>query len=124
MTGIDRQSRKRAETRGRLAERLAGIWLSLKGYHILEHRWKTKSGEVDLIARKGPLLVFVEVKARKTASDGVEAVSWTARRRIEKAAIQYISSRRYSSATSYRFDIVTVSGLRLSHRRNAWLDGD
>ena len=68
-------SRRRAERRGRLAEWAAALCLRLRGYRILALRHRTPLGEIDLIARKGDLVVFVEVKARRIEGRAVDAVS-------------------------------------------------
>ncbi len=102
------QKRIRAERLGRWSEYRAALALLLKGYRILALRYKTKSGEVDIIARRGDLVIFVEVKARKDLRAGVDAVSYTAERRIENAADHWL--RRQSDATrlSLRHDIIVV----------------
>src|SRR3712207_8606209 len=61
--------RRRAEQGGRRAERLAALWLQLKGWKILGRRVRTPVGEVDLVARRGRTVAFVEVKARATAEE-------------------------------------------------------
>jgi putative endonuclease len=61
--------RQQAEKRGRQAERLAGWWLRLKGWQIVGRRLRTPAGEVDLVARRGSMLAFAEVKARATGTD-------------------------------------------------------
>ena len=79
-------SRQQAEQGGRRAERIAAWWLRLKGWRILAVRARTPVGEVDLIARRGRTLAFVEVKAR--ASDGEAALAldeWRLRR-VTRAA--------------------------------------
>lgn len=55
------EQRRKAETQGRRGERIAGWWLRLKGWNILDRRVRTPAGEVDLVARKGNLVAFVEV---------------------------------------------------------------
>jgi putative endonuclease len=61
-------TRKAAEQRGRQAERIAGWWLRLKGWQILARRARTPLGEFDLVARRGSMIAFVEVKARATGA--------------------------------------------------------
>ena len=126
MPRVDTPEHKRraAERRGRRAEFLAAWVLRLKGYHILAHRWRSRAGEIDLIARKGRLLVFVEVKARHSHRAALDAVSWTSRRRIERAADDYVRQARVKPLPSFRFDIVTVSGFKWVHRRDAWRSGE
>ncbi|MFN3321605.1 MAG: YraN family protein [Allorhizobium sp.] len=105
--GADRK-RIRAERLGRWSEYRAALALLIKGYRIVALRYKTKAGEVDIIARRGDLVIFVEVKARKDLRAGVDAVSYTAERRIQNAADHWL--RRQSDATrlSLRHDIIVV----------------
>ena len=102
------RKRIRAERLGRWSEYRAAVALLFKGYRILAFRYRTRVGEVDIIARRGDLVIFVEVKARKDLRAGVEAVSYTAERRIENAADHWL--RRQSDATrlSLRHDIIVV----------------
>ena len=116
--------RRAAERRGRRAELLAAAILVLKGYRLLARRWRCAAGEVDLIARKGRLLVFVEVKARPSHLEGLDSVTYTSRRRIERSAEIFARQRRLTPFPPFRFDIVTVSGLKWVHRRDAWRSGE
>src|SRR3546814_20155523 len=61
--------RRLAEAAGRRGERLAAWWLRLKGWRILDTRVRTPAGEVDLVAKRGNLVAFVEVKMRKSAAE-------------------------------------------------------
>lgn len=118
--GADRK-RIRAERLGRWSEYRAALALLLKGYRIVALRYKTKAGEVDIIARRGDLVIFVEVKARKDLRAGVDAVSYTAERRIQNAADHWL--RRQSDATrlSLRHDIIVVRPWRWpSHFEDAF----
>src|SRR6476469_7445338 len=67
MPARSRSNRRAAEARGRRAETLAAWWLRLHGWRILAQRVKTRAGEIDLIARRGRTLAFIEVKARTAA---------------------------------------------------------
>ncbi|MCK5744951.1 MAG: YraN family protein [Oricola sp.] len=116
--------RRQAERGGRRAEFLAALALMAKGFSILERRFRTPAGEVDLVAKRGSLLVFAEVKARSTADAGVEAVTAPARRRIERAAALYLARRAHLAACMMRYDILTVSGWRVRHRPDAWREGE
>lgn len=116
--------RQRAESWGRLAETLAAAMLTLKGYRIRAQRFRSPSGEVDLIASKGDMLVFVEVKARKTHPAARESVTFGARRRIERAAGDYLRQAGYRSLPICRFDIVTVTPGGLKHFPMAWGEGE
>lgn len=113
-----RQSRERG---GRQAESAAALWLQLKGYRILDRRVRTKGGEIDLIAARGKMLVFVEVKSRKTLEAALDAVTPENRRRIEAAAHLWVSRHRKLQDWLWRFDIVMLAPGRLPrHMRDAW----
>lgn len=104
--GDDR--RQAAERRGRRAEWIAALYLTLKGYRVTAMRERTPVGEIDLVARKGNLVVFVEVKARESASGGADAVTVAAQRRIRAAGDLHIGRLNRSEDLSWRFDIVVV----------------
>ena len=93
--------------KGHLAEIFAAISLSLKGYQILRRRYKTPVGEIDLIAKRGKIIVAVEVKARPTIQMGIEAISTHQRLRICKAMRQYKRNSRWKSHCT-RYDAVVV----------------
>lgn len=118
-----RRERVRAWTRGRNAERIAAWCLRAKGYTVLAERYKTPSGEIDLIVRRGRTLVFVEVKARATLSAGLEAISPRQQQRI-RAAAEIFLTKGYAPAPC-RFDAIIVAPGRfglphITHRQNAW----
>lgn len=100
--------RRRAEKRGRRAESLAAIALMLKGYQILARRARTPAGEIDLIAKRGKIVAFVEVKARKTRTVALEAVTARAQSRILRAAELWMAQRGDLADHDWRFDIVAV----------------
>ncbi|MEH6690638.1 MAG: YraN family protein [Pseudorhizobium pelagicum] len=115
------RSRRSAERRGHVAEYLAAFFLLLKGYRILALRYKTRSGEIDLIARKGDLAVFVEVKARVGEREAVDAVSATAQKRIRAASDIWLSRRPDAARLSQRYDVIAVLPGRLPrHFRDAF----
>ena len=80
----------------------------LKGYRILARRYRTKLGEIDLIARRGNLVLFVEVKARRTLIEAMEAIAHESERRIEGAADLWLMQQRDYGKLSMRFDMVAV----------------
>jgi len=108
--GTDRK--RRLERKGRRAEWLAALALTLRGYRITALRYKTRAGEIDIVARKGDLIAFVEVKARRDLASGVDAVSYSAQRRIRDAGRSFVSEQPDSARLSWRFDIVVVSPWR------------
>ena len=97
-----------AYKRGHRGEWLAALALSLKGFRILARRYRTPAGEIDLIARRGNLVIMVEVKARPTLMAAMEAINVTAERRIEAAADLWLSRRSDYAKLSVRFDLVAI----------------
>ena len=100
--------RRKALRRGSAAEYIAAIFLMLKGYRILARRHRTRLGEIDLIARRGDLVLFVEVKARRTLIEAMEAIGHESERRIEGAADLWLSRQPDYGRLSMRFDMVAV----------------
>jgi putative endonuclease len=95
--------------KGQKGENRAAAYLRLKGYGILERNYRVPQGEIDLVVRKGDVVVFVEVKSRKDNSHGtpLEAVSPLKVKRISAAAAVYLSG--YTDPYSgCRFDVITV----------------
>ena len=103
-----RDERSRAYRRGHRGEGLAALALRLKGYRIVARRYRTKLGEIDLIARRGDLVLIVEVKARRTLTEAMEAVGRQSERRIEGAADLWLMRQRDYGRLSVRFDLVAV----------------
>jgi putative endonuclease len=116
------QDRKLAAyRRGFAAEYKAALFLLLKGYRISAMRYRTKAGEIDIIARKGDLVAFVEVKARKSIEAGVDAVGYETMRRIRSASDHWLARQTDFSRLSSRFDIMIVLPFRLPrHIKNAF----
>ena len=114
--------RQRAERAGRRAEDLACLLLRLKGYRVLDRRYRCAGGEIDVIARRGRLVCFVEVKARATREAALTAVTPRGRQRIERAARTWMARARLAPPSRYdvRFDLVTVVGRRPRHLKDAW----
>ena len=104
--------RRRNDWRGRNAEAIAAWFLRLKGYHILARRVRTHAGEIDLIARHGDTLVFVEVKARRVLDSAVIALHPAALRRII-AASHVLAPHYCRDCTTARIDAVLVQPWRL-----------
>ncbi len=105
--------RLKAERRGRLSEYIAALFLLLKGYRIVALRFRTRAGEIDIIARKGALAVFVEVKARRLERSAVDAVSFHTQKRIRAASAIWLSRQRDAAELSLRYDIVAVRPARI-----------
>lgn len=116
-----RQTRRRHERRGRIAERVAIGLLRLKGFRIVGHRVQTTAGEIDLVASRGKLLVIVEVKLRSSHADGLAAISARQQHRLQRAADIYIAQKKPRSPFDIRFDVITVAPWSLPrHVAGAW----
>ena len=103
-----RTRRQRHHRRGHRGEWLAGWALRLKGYRVVATRYRTPLGEIDLIARRGDLVLIVEVKVRPDLVAAMEAVSATAQRRIEGAADLWLARQPDHARLSLRFDLVAI----------------
>ena len=110
-----------AEARGRKAETIAAWWLRLKGWRVLDTRVRTPAGEVDLVARRGNLIAFVEVKTRKTAADLDFAID--ARRLARVAAAAEVLMQCYAGpGDDIRVDVILLApGTPPRHIENAWI---
>ena len=104
----DSRFRLKAYRRGHRGEWLAALALLVKGYRIVARRYRTPLGEIDLIARRGDLVLIVEVKARPTLMQAMEAISYPSERRIEGAADLWLTRQRDHARLSMRFDLVAV----------------
>lgn len=98
---------------GALAEDCVCRWLESKNYIIKDRNFHAgRTGEIDVIARDGKYLCFIEVKFRRTnkAGTGAEAVTYHKRKTISKVALYYLHRYRYPTDTPVRFDVAEVSG--------------
>ena len=113
--------RRAAYRRGRWAETRAALLLRAKGYRIVARGYRCPAGEIDIIARRGAVLVAVEVKARATLATAAEAIDQRQRGRIERALSLFISQKPGHSACDVRFDAILFSPWRWpQHIVDAW----
>ena len=94
---------------GLSAESRAAAMLVAKGFRILARRWRSPAGEIDIVARRRKLLVFVEVKARDTLDGAAESVTPQQKRRICAAAEAWLAVNPDDSITDMRFDAMLVA---------------
>ena len=94
---------------GKTGEDLACVELAKRGYEIVARRYRRRGGEIDIIARDGPTIVFVEVKARdgRAFGEAAEAVTAFKQRRIARLAVDYMMRHRLSRCPC-RFDVVSI----------------
>ncbi len=107
------RGRRAAYRHGHLAEAAAAALLLLKGYRLLSRRYKTPVGEIDLIAKRGGVVAFVEVKARPTRREALEAVGSAAEKRIVDAADLWLAKHPDAGRLDLRYDMVLVTPWRL-----------
>lgn len=102
-----------SKLKGYFGEALAVIMLLCKGYSILSKRFKTKYGEIDIIAKKRNTIVFVEVKARKTISKCVIAITQQQLRRIQNSSEIFLARHTQYSSCDRRYDVIFIADWRL-----------
>ena len=113
-------NREAAERRGRGAETLAAMFLRLHGWRILARRARVSGGEVDIVARRGRTLAFVEVKARATEDAAAMALDpWRLRRVV--VAAERLAPRFMREGDDVRIDAVLIVPRRWPrHLANVW----
>jgi putative endonuclease len=113
-------SRQEAEKRGRGAETVACWYLRLKGWQILARRARVPGGEVDIVARRGKMLAFVEVKARANEEAAALSLDQYRLRRVAVAA-ERLAPRYMRDGDDVRIDAMFVLPRRLpKHLTNVW----
>lgn len=113
---------------GRRGEDAAAAYLERLGHTVIDRNWRTRAGEVDIVALDGDTLVLVEVKTRRSAGKGSpeEAVSPTKQKRIIRLAREYLADAGLDpTETSVRFDVIAIRVLSedralLRHHRAAF----
>jgi putative endonuclease len=104
------------------AESRAAAYMIAKGFRILARRWKSPVGEIDIVARRRKLLVFIEVKARERFDDAAWSVTERQRARIVAAAEAWLAAHEGASFEDIRFDAVLVAPGRMPRHIPAAFD--
>jgi len=123
------EDRRQAWQGGRWAESLAVFRLRCCGYRILARNWRSPVGEIDIIARRGRVLVIVEVKQRAERAAALSAIAPRQQMRLAKAALAFQARNADCAALNLRFDVVTLgsgplgTGLWPRHLKDAWRPG-
>jgi putative endonuclease len=116
-------NRQAAERFGAWGERRAAWWLRLHGWHILDQRVKLRSGEIDLIARRGRTTAFIEVKTRRTVADLDTAIDAYRLRRVA-AATQAVAHLYAREGDDIRIDVILIAPRCWPrHLVNVWQNG-
>ena len=107
---------------GTQKEQQAAAYLESAGFEILERNYRCRTGEIDLIAKEGGYLVFVEVKYRATGAKGsaLEAVDRKKAAQVRRVAGIYLYEKRLSEHTPCRFDAVGIDREAVTHIRDAF----
>ncbi len=119
---VARPERQVAFRLGLSAESRAAAFLIAKGYRILARRYRTPVGEIDIVARRRKLLVFVEVKARERLDDAAWSVTDRQRARIVAAAEAWLAANSDRAIEDIRFDAMLVSPGRIPRHIPAAFD--
>lgn len=107
---------------GGFYERQAAAFLEKRGYQILEYNYRCRRGEIDLIARDGLYLVFIEVKYRKSGDTGtaLDAIGPKKAVRVRRVAEFYLYAHGYPEETACRFDAACIDGGTITYLENAF----
>lgn len=115
------EARRRAWREGARAESIAAWFLRAKGYRVLARRWRCPAGEIDLVARRGRVVVAVEVKRRPAETEGAEAIGARQRQRIARAAEAFVARHPGLAGCGLRFDaVLMMPGRWPRHIIDAW----
>ncbi len=106
--GGDTSKRVAAYRLGHRAEWIAALALMVKGFRPVALRYGGKGGEIDLIAKRGKLIIFVEVKARATYLAGLEAVSAEKQRLMSRTVQRWLGANPWAGSSALRADLVIV----------------
>ncbi len=118
---LAKNKKQQAYQRGKWAEYIAAGWLICKGYRILAMRYKTPHGEVDIIARRGNIIAFIEVKARSSYDSAKLSITQRQRERIAHGASLFLKRRKRLSHLTPRYDIMAIIPRKWpKHVASAW----
>lgn len=112
---------RKAHQFGVQAERLAAGYLRAKGYRILSTRYRARVGEIDIVARSGATIVFIEVKRRKALDEALNSLQPRQQARIVRAAEHWLAENDLPLNTDCRFDMMVFSAYLVPHHiKNAF----
>ena len=124
MMDAQKKRKQNAYRRGQMAEVFAATFLMAKGFVILARRYKSRFGEIDLIAKRGRLVVFVEVKARAKLIDAAYAITPRQQQRIVTASMDWLAHNPQSQDTDLRFDAILIGSKSLMRHIKGAFDAD
>lgn len=112
MTTLREGLRRGAQGLGQRSEKLAADYLSAQGYRILDRQFTIRGGEIDIVAERDESVAFIEVKARPTHLEGMEAIGESKRRRVARAASVWLSRNPWAFSHALRGDAILVDAGR------------
>ena len=112
MTTLRDGLRLSARRFGAASETLAADYLAAQGYRILERKFTIRGGEIDIVAEREDSVAFVEVKARPSHADGLEAITEGQRRRVGRAASVWLARNPWAGGHALRGDAILVDAKR------------
>ena len=116
-----RRSRVEAERRGRFGEIAAAWSYRFKGFRVLAKRYRTPLGEIDLVLRRRSLLVFAEVKARRSIDQALDALRPQQQQRLARAAEVFLRDHPIHASCAMRFDLIAIGPWRWPRQiADAW----
>lgn len=104
-----RRPRNRRRALGAAGEERVASWYRARGYEVVDRNWRCRDGELDLVLRQGPTVVFCEVKTRSGGAFGlpIEAITHDKRRRLRRLAARWLDEHT-AGAAGLRFDVASV----------------
>ena len=116
-----KQYNKNQRSVGARYEQVAGKYLEEQGYQILQYNYHCRQGEIDIIARRRKLIIFAEVKKRRTIEKAAYAISARQKERIRRGAETFIARHPQYAGFQFRFDAVLIRfPFSVRHLENVW----
>ena len=109
-------AKRAARAFGLRAETLATLWLRAQWFRILDRNYRVQGGEIDIVAQRGHLIVFVEVKARADLETAVLAITPQKQRRIQRAVHHWLARHPRSTGCALRADAILIAPGQLPRR--------
>jgi putative endonuclease len=118
---VKKKTEQTGHNKGMLAETVAALFLRMKGWRIMERRYRTHVGEIDIVAKRYGVVAFIEVKFRRKTEDAAEAIDRINQSRVRRAAELYLMKHTEYTTFETRFDVVIMAPNTLpEHIENAF----
>lgn len=121
MPGANEDGRRAAYAYGLQAETVATLWLRARLFSILDRNYRAQGGEIDIVAKRGRTIAFVEVKARGSIDDAAIAITPQKQRRFRRAANRWLATHSWAATYTLRADAIFIApGALPRHVENAF----